>query len=506
MALRRRFRRSRPVQLPGAKSAPKDEPAPEEAALRPSPALEAEDDLTDDVPPPPRTSTPAQKPPVKAAAKSRTVSCRGPFGGTLQSGPARPVRASGLADEHLDRGNIYAERGIWDEALDNFRKSVEISPEFAEGHNNYGVCCIYVGKYDEAIKALTLAAKNFPGWPTALSNLALAYQHAGKTDQAQAYYKQSLARYRQQPQVWVAYGMLLEAKGEADAALEAYGNAVSFAPNYDLGLLCLGLLLGRRGQTAEAEQYLLRALAVDPTLSRAHAVLGTITARRGDLRSAVERFKKAKETKPERVPSSAVRGLAAIDAFRRAVDKGRHELEATMPPTASIAQCLYAMGLAYVKQGNWPAALEAFRNTTEEAPDWAEPFMWLGILESRQDNADAAKRAWEHVLDLRPETGLAREQLGLLCYALGLRKEGEAHLKSARSLGREVVAPADASAGVESVVYVPEPAAPASSISMQPADEEQQAQALEEEPEELEPLGEGEAANGESKEGWEEIR
>ena len=55
----------------------------------------------------------------------RQEEIRGPFAGTMQAGPARPKRAHGLSDEHQDRGLLYYEKRIWDDAIREFEKSVE---------------------------------------------------------------------------------------------------------------------------------------------------------------------------------------------------------------------------------------------------------------------------------------------------------------------------------------------------------------------------------------------
>ena len=128
----------------------------------------------------------------------------GPFLGTLQAGPARPKRAHGLSDEHQDRGLLYCEKALWDDAIKEFQKSVELTPEFSEGWNNLGVCHLYTNKPDQAIEAFNEAIRHFPGWHIALSNLGLALQRCKKLDSAINYYKQSVTKHKNQPQVWVA--------------------------------------------------------------------------------------------------------------------------------------------------------------------------------------------------------------------------------------------------------------------------------------------------------------
>ncbi|MBE7465281.1 MAG: tetratricopeptide repeat protein [Planctomycetes bacterium] len=373
---------------------------------------------------------------VKETDQATLIS--GPFTGTMQAGPARPVRAHGLSDEHQDRGLVYVEKQLWDDAIAEFKKSIELTPDFAEGFNNLGLCHIYAKRYNEAIEALTQAVRHFPGWHIATANLGLSYQKAGKLDKAIHYYRQSVSKFSKQAPVWASLGECLETSGEVDQAEEAYRQALSLAANYGLPLYRLGMILARKTLLDEAEQLLEKALAQDPSLADAAGVLGAIQARRGNLARAKELWSQAKEARPEKVPAAATRGLASIEAYETGVHRNYEEIQTALEDLPTIAECMFNAGLAYMQANNLSMARSSFQNAADEDTEWAEPLLWLGMIEALQENPSRSREHWQKAKQLDPQNAWLTEQLGLTALALGLRQESERLFEEARKLGREV--------------------------------------------------------------------
>ena len=75
----------------------------------------------------------------------------------IKSFPGRMYRA------HYDLGNIYYERGVFDEAIAQYETALAINPNFAEAHNNLGNAYYKISNYSDAAdhfdKALALGYK-----------------------------------------------------------------------------------------------------------------------------------------------------------------------------------------------------------------------------------------------------------------------------------------------------------------------------------------------------------
>lgn len=376
----------------------------------------------------------------RAALPDKKVSVRtqGPFMGTMQAGPARSVRAHGLSDEHQDRGLLYVEKQMWHDAIKEFEKAVQFSPDFSEGWNNLGLCYIYLNRIDDAIDALDEAVKNFPGWNVALSNLGLAFQKQKNWEEASNYYKQSLAKVKNHAQLWEAQGECLEALGRHDEALEAYRTAVSQYGDFDLALQRLGMLLARRNEIEEAEQVLRKALQVNPEFVEAASILGAIAARRGDIVEAKELFEQAQAVKGDQVSPSVTRGLANIAAFENGIKGEMKELLAEFDELPSIAECMFNAGLSYISRGDYNMGRTSFQAAADEDDQWAEPRIWLGILEGMDNRPREAREHFEAARKLDPKNGILPEAIGMVCLSMGLNKEANKYFAEARNLGREI--------------------------------------------------------------------
>ncbi|MCZ7647094.1 MAG: tetratricopeptide repeat protein [Planctomycetota bacterium] len=363
---------------------------------------------------------------------------QGPFSGMMQAGPARPVRAHGLSDEHQDRGLVYVEKQLWDDAIAEFKKSVDLTPDFAEGWNNLGLCYIYTKRYKEGVEALTQASRHFPGWHIATANLALAYQRSKVLDKAAHYYRQSVNKNPKQPQIWCSLGECLETQGQVDESEEAYRQALNLAPNYGIPLYRLGMILARKTQLDEAGKLLEKALQLDGSLADAAGVLGAIAARKGNISGARGYFEKAQAARPDKVPMTAQRGLAAIETYEAGVNRNYEELKTSFDDLPTIAECMFNAGLAYMQQENLSMARSSFQSASNEDAEWGEPLVWLGMIAALEDSPNEAREYWQKALNLDPENAWLSEQIGLTCFAMGLRQEADKLFEAARKQGRQV--------------------------------------------------------------------
>lgn len=78
-------------------------------------------------------------------------------------------------EELLDEGNSELALGELDKAVEFYRRSVELSPEFFDGWQALGVSLIKVDRAGEAVEALKQAIALQPDDQMAWSSLSLAY-------------------------------------------------------------------------------------------------------------------------------------------------------------------------------------------------------------------------------------------------------------------------------------------------------------------------------------------
>src|SRR5439155_7880851 len=69
---------------------------------------------------------------------------------------------------------------MYDEAIDQCRKALEMDPNFAMGHFWLGIACGFTGRFDEALAALQVAHQTL-GTTFATLEFARAHAASGRT-------------------------------------------------------------------------------------------------------------------------------------------------------------------------------------------------------------------------------------------------------------------------------------------------------------------------------------
>ncbi|MBA7497165.1 Photosystem I assembly protein Ycf3 [subsurface metagenome] len=78
---------------------------------------------------------------------------------------------------HIFKGVDYGLKGMYDEAIAEYKRAIEINPNYAEAHGNLGVAYAAKGMYDEAIAEYKRAIGINPNYAEAHNNLAVAYYY-----------------------------------------------------------------------------------------------------------------------------------------------------------------------------------------------------------------------------------------------------------------------------------------------------------------------------------------
>jgi tetratricopeptide (TPR) repeat protein len=167
----------------------------------------------------------------------------------MQGDPQNPLRHDAVATLYLDAGR-------YDEAIAEFRQSLQLNPDSAPTQYNLGFALSARGRREEAIAAFQAALRIDPDYAQAHNNL----------------------------------GALLQIGGQQDAALEHYRRAAALRPDNVESHTNLGQLLSIRGRPAEAAAQFAEALALRSDNIQALAGLAWIRATASDasLRNSVE--------------------------------------------------------------------------------------------------------------------------------------------------------------------------------------------------------------------------
>ena len=116
--------------------------------------------------------------------------------------------AARLANKHLELGDLYAEAGAPEEALEQYSRASALRPQFVDIRNRRGRTLVDLGRLGEAIDELRGILEVNPNFGAARANLGLALYRAGRTDEAEAEWRRCLAQQPDNAQVASYLGML----------------------------------------------------------------------------------------------------------------------------------------------------------------------------------------------------------------------------------------------------------------------------------------------------------
>ena len=159
-----------------------------------------------------------------------------------------------LAEPHASLGLV-----TWfldwkkDEAEKEFKRAIELNPNYPTAHHWYSRHLRAVGRSDEGFKEIKRAEELDPLSLIFINNVAESYVDQGDLDSA---YKEFQRMIELDPNFWAAYQTLVWIKvkqGKYEEALAAAQKSIELSNRSNAALGQLGHVYGRLGRTSEAE-------------------------------------------------------------------------------------------------------------------------------------------------------------------------------------------------------------------------------------------------------------
>lgn len=131
---------------------------------------------------------------------------------------------------HFLQGKAYEDEGRLAEALQSYRKAIELRPEYAEARTALGVQYLAGGNYNQAVEQLEVASRLVPMMPEAHLNLGDAYRAMGRWTDAKRRFDTALRMRDNLPEAHFNLGLMYMAAGDqfpGMTRLEALKRAVT---------------------------------------------------------------------------------------------------------------------------------------------------------------------------------------------------------------------------------------------------------------------------------------
>jgi type IV pilus assembly protein PilF len=197
-------------------------------------------------------------------------------------------------------------------------------------------------------------------------------------------------------------------RGDATSALREFLEAERLNPDDASVQFGLGSALNAKGRFHEGLLHYRKALEIDPKFTEAHNALGSTYLELGQWDNAIKEFeitlKDILYLTPFFVENNLGWAYYKKGDFPRAIEHYRRAL--SMKPDFGLAY--YNLGLAYKDNKQTEDAIAAMRSAISLVPNLLDAHLQLGILSFNSGVRDQARKSFEEVVRLSPQSDSAR--------------------------------------------------------------------------------------------------
>lgn len=172
-----------------------------------------------------------------------------------------------------ERGAALADRGFYEQALEDFNKAIRLNPNFDKAYYNRGTIYGKLGRYEKAIEDCRTAIRLKPNYMEAYNNLGNAYAERGQYRMAIENYSEALRLMPDYFPVYINRGDVYVKIFQYRKAMEDYNQAVNLKPDYPRAYTNRANLYLKLGNENDAcrDLYKVCELGNCRTLELAHA-------------------------------------------------------------------------------------------------------------------------------------------------------------------------------------------------------------------------------------------
>jgi tetratricopeptide (TPR) repeat protein len=334
--------------------------------------------------------------------------------------------------DHYEAGNDLFKQGKFDDAIEEYKKAVEINPDYAAAFRNWGLALSRLNRHEMAIPLFEKAIGISASYIDAYNDLGIALAALKRYSEAIDAYKKAIAIDPNYAFAYTNWASALTSQGHyadaipvylkligidgnnADAynnlgighynlkqfgeAIAAYTKALELNPGFIHAWNNLGLVFSNQGKLDEASDAYKKALDIDPSYPEALIGLGNVYFSRNDYDGAIENFRRAAEAKSGYAVAFFNWGLSLANQgkYDEAISKYRQAIEADN----EYADAYNALGYALFSQRKYAEAIDLYRKALELKPEFVQAMNNWGLALLNQGNHRDAVAMYEKAIDM----------------------------------------------------------------------------------------------------------
>ena len=366
------------------------------------------------LPPPQRSFAPA----VLDGERLKELQALGYIGGAAQAPAGSPAPASGAEpgddfSQAYNLANSLYQQGDFDGAMAQYRRSVELRPDFSLGMYSLSLCFGIKGDHRQALEWIKRALQkpqDLPG--KALIQLVEESKEVGAVDDALAMLDAVRPEWERDAFYYVALGRAHAAKGEEVEAVRQYERARAMDP---VNTLAIEELLNRYAAKQDSEGFARLIKSAWDTSSgsiQTMNYLGLVCLRVGQGRIAEEIFRKVLESDPDN--GGILANLAVALQIQGRGREAREIFDRAAKAQPDNGQLRFNFGACLADQGHAEEALALFLQARDLGLKGVKLQTALGWAYLKLGRRTEAREALETALAMEPANAEARRLLDTL--------------------------------------------------------------------------------------------
>ena len=157
--------------------------------------------------------------------------------------PTFPEAVDLSAYDHIGMGNAFHYLGMYDRAIEEYRRAILIKGDIAAVHKNLGLVLYEKGAYDEALREYREALKLHPMWAEVYYHRGNALKQKGSFERAIGEYQEALRLNSEWAEARYQLGTAYQENGQIDEAIREFRRSLHYKPKDARALRNLGIAL-----------------------------------------------------------------------------------------------------------------------------------------------------------------------------------------------------------------------------------------------------------------------
>jgi tetratricopeptide (TPR) repeat protein len=324
-----------------------------------------------------------------------------------------------------NRGNALGNLGLYDEALKDYTRALELRPDFSEALCNRGITLTHLKHYEEALKDYTCSLELRPDDASTLYNRGIVLARLKRYEEALKDYTCSLELRPDDPRTLNNRGVALGNLGLYDEALKDFTRSLELRPDDTGTQNNRGIVFADLGLYDEALKDYNRALELLPDFPEALNNRGATFYSLKRYDEALKDYNRTLELRPDdpdalyncgEVLYQRVRKFKLGWRYKPAVDSFREALKVA----PEYSEALNGLGVSLLKLKKYDDAVGAFCQAVELARKQDDKknealFRYkLAVAYCRRNQRERAKRELIASLNLKPDFDAAQKAFDAL--------------------------------------------------------------------------------------------